>query len=110
MHTLFYFILFINLLLLQANGKESFEELQVLFEEMFQRDGMSFGSTSQTSNSHFQAPKYPASASDISSSSSNNKRNCSDMSSGEANSNGLSSSDFSCLEGGRGFCLGVSIS
>ncbi|KAF8393676.1 hypothetical protein HHK36_021923 [Tetracentron sinense] len=69
------------------NGKESFEELQDLFEEMFQRDIDAFNSTSHTASS--------------SGSNNNNKRNCPDMSS---KVDDLSGFDAQL----RNFCLGVS--
>ncbi|XXG53422.1 hypothetical protein AAC387_Pa03g1512 [Persea americana] len=89
-----------------GNGEDSFEELQELFEEMFHRDMNGFGSSSQTSNVRYQAPKSSAPACNMSSSS-NNNRNCSGMSSAKANGDGFFSSDFSCLDGGRSFCLGA---
>lgn len=103
-----YIVVFIYLVWpIQGNGEDSFEELQELFEEMFHRDMNGFGSSSQTSNVRYQAPKSSAPACNMSSSS-NNKRNCSGMSSAKANGDGFFSSDFSCLDGGRSFCLGVS--
>ncbi|KAM1059947.1 hypothetical protein ACFX13_025198 [Malus domestica] len=57
------------------NGKETFEELQDIFYEMFQGDIGSYGSASRTPSS-CSTSSY---ASYCESSSSNNKRNCSEM-------------------------------
>ncbi|XP_048419945.1 dnaJ homolog subfamily B member 7-like isoform X2 [Pyrus x bretschneideri] len=57
------------------DGKETFEELQDLFDEMFQGDIGSYGSASRTPSS-CSTSSY---ASYCESSSSNNKRDCSEM-------------------------------
>lgn len=85
------------------NEEESFEELQELFEEMFQRDINCFGSTSQSSNVHFP----PSASIGGSDSSSNNKRNCSDMNSGKGKGGDVLSSDFSAFSASHDFCLGA---
>eukprot|EP00262_Sarcandra_glabra_P005097 TRINITY_DN163_c0_g3_i4.p1 TRINITY_DN163_c0_g3~~TRINITY_DN163_c0_g3_i4.p1 ORF type:complete len:132 (+),score=22.63 TRINITY_DN163_c0_g3_i4:852-1247(+) len=72
------------------NKQESFEDLQELFEEMFQRDA-NFGSTSQAANGYY--------TSKISSSSSSNNSN-------KRNSINMNSSDFSSFYS-EGFCLGA---
>ncbi|XP_077236461.1 chaperone DnaJ-domain superfamily protein isoform X2 [Tasmannia lanceolata] len=74
-------------------GKESFEELQELFEEMFQRD--SFGSTSQG---------YPPIFSSSNNKNNNNKRSSLDMNSGKGMVEDIS--DFSSFDAGHNFCLG----
>ena len=71
---------------LQEKGEETFEELQDLFEELFQGNDDTFGSSSQTTTGE--------------TSSSNNKRNSSEMNFGNSD-----------LEGNlnfQNFCIGVS--
>uniref|UniRef100_A0A5B7BXR1 J domain-containing protein n=1 Tax=Davidia involucrata TaxID=16924 RepID=A0A5B7BXR1_DAVIN len=78
------------------NGEESFEELQELFEEMFQKDIESFSSTSQTVT--------PSHASCSESSNTTTKRNSSEMNLGKTMVEDSSLSDTHI----EGFCLGVS--
>ncbi|KAK8524742.1 hypothetical protein V6N13_015754 [Hibiscus sabdariffa] len=75
------------------NAEESFEELQQLFEEMFQVDIDSFGSNGQ--------PTTSCSSSPFGESSGSNKRNSADMSSMQESSNSSFDAQF------HGFCLGV---
>ncbi|KAF3451984.1 hypothetical protein FNV43_RR08080 [Rhamnella rubrinervis] len=83
------------------NGEESFEELQELFEEMFQGDMESYGSSSQTTTSCFTSSSSYASYSE-SSSSSTNKRGSFEMNYGETNV-----MDSSGFDGHfQNFCLG----
>ncbi|CAL5439386.1 unnamed protein product [Camellia sinensis] len=81
------------------NG-ETFEELQELFEEMFQSDLDAFGSTSQTLNPSSCSSSTYASCSGTSNA--NNKRNSFEMNSGNTKSE--SSSGFDAHF--EGFCLG----
>ena len=86
----------------QENVEESFEELQELFEEMFQSDIEAFGSKSQTVHPPSCSSSSYASCSETSNAT--NKRNASEMNSGNAkieNSFGFES-HF------EGFCFGVS--
>ncbi|KAL6956174.1 hypothetical protein U1Q18_042661 [Sarracenia purpurea var. burkii] len=83
------------------NKEESFEELQELFEEMFQSDIEAFGPTCRTAT----PPSYSWSsyASCSQSSDTTTKRNSSEMNSGKAK-NG----DSSCFDAHfEGFCLGA---
>ncbi|KAL6010524.1 hypothetical protein ACLOJK_000958 [Asimina triloba] len=80
-----------------VNGEESLEQLQELFDEMFQRDRDNFGSTSYDGTSNFGSTNN-----DGGNSSGSLKRNSADMSSGRAEA----SSGFSAFEGGGGFCFG----
>ncbi|XVF27118.1 hypothetical protein REPUB_Repub14bG0079100 [Reevesia pubescens] len=82
------------------NGEESFEKLQELFEEMFQSDIDSFGSSGQSTTSCSDS----SSIASYGESSSSNKRNSSDMSSGETRRECTSSFDAQF----HGFYLGVS--
>ncbi|KAK8524741.1 hypothetical protein V6N13_015754 [Hibiscus sabdariffa] len=75
------------------NAEESFEELQQLFEEMFQVDIDSFGSNGQ--------PTTSCSSSPFGESSGSNKRNSADMSSMQESSNSSFDAQF------HGFCLGT---
>ncbi|GMQ08012.1 hypothetical protein CsSME_00051946 [Camellia sinensis var. sinensis] len=84
------------------NG-ETFEELQELFEEMFQSDLDAFGSTSQTLNPSSCSSSTYASCSGTSNA--NNKRNSFEMNSGNTKSE--SSSGFDAHF--EGFCLGLAI-
>ncbi|XWS16121.1 hypothetical protein CRYUN_Cryun34aG0058500 [Craigia yunnanensis] len=81
------------------NGEESFEELQVLFEEMFQADIDSFGSSNQSTKS------FSASSSFASYGESSNKRNSTEMSSGETRLESSSSFDAQF----HSFCLGACV-
>ncbi|XVF27119.1 hypothetical protein REPUB_Repub14bG0079100 [Reevesia pubescens] len=81
------------------NGEESFEKLQELFEEMFQSDIDSFGSSGQSTTSCSDS----SSIASYGESSSSNKRNSSDMSSGETRRECTSSFDAQF----HGFYLGV---
>ncbi|CAL5361098.1 unnamed protein product [Camellia sinensis] len=83
----------------EENG-ETFEELQELFEEMFQSDLDAFGSTSQTLNPSSCSSSTYASCSGTSNA--NNKRNSFEMNSGNTKSE--SSSGFDAHF--EGFCLG----
>lgn len=89
--------------ILQENGKESFEELQQLFEEMFQRDGDGFNSAPH----HHPMNSFPTSASPSSyceSSNASNKRNSAEMSSGMR----MGAGDSSAFEAHfQNFCFGV---
>ncbi|GMI93660.1 hypothetical protein like AT3G14200 [Hibiscus trionum] len=78
------------------NAGESFEELQDLFEEMFQVDIDSFGSNGQSCSSSSSFASFGES-------SGSNKRNSADMSSGETMQESTSSFDAQF----NGFCLGV---
>ncbi|KAL7162777.1 hypothetical protein ACSBR2_043123 [Camellia fascicularis] len=82
------------------NG-ETFEELQELFEEMFQSDLDAFGSSSQTLNPSSCSSASYASCSGTSNA--NNKRNSFEMNSGNTKSE--SSSGFDAHF--EGFCLGT---
>ncbi|XP_058108740.1 uncharacterized protein LOC131251797 [Magnolia sinica] len=90
------------------NGVESLEELQELFDEMFQRDMDGIGSTSQS------AADYDPSSCNFSCSSNNsgggggggNKRDSADMNSGKAKT-AAACFDFSGFESGPGFCFGA---
>lgn len=87
----------------QENGKESFEELQELFEDMFQRDVDAFNSAS-----HHPMNSFPSSTSTSSyceSSNANNKRNSAEMGSGRMMSAGESSAFDAHFQS---FCFGVS--
>lgn len=84
----------------QENGKESFEELQNLFDEMFQGDVGSFGSGPQPATS-CSTSSY---VSYCESSGSNNKRNSSEMNYGKATLE--DSSGFNTHF--QSFCFGVS--
>ncbi|XP_061375219.1 uncharacterized protein LOC133317381 isoform X2 [Gastrolobium bilobum] len=79
------------------NGKESFEELQHLFEDMFQADIGLDGSTSLTAAGCSASSKYMS----YSESSNSNKRNSTEMNFGKAED----SSDFNASY--QNFCLGV---
>ncbi|KAA8540215.1 hypothetical protein F0562_024222 [Nyssa sinensis] len=84
------------------NGGESFEELQELFEEMFQRDIGAFSSTSQST----VTPSTCSSSSYASCTESSNatiKRNSSEMNSGKTKAQDSSSFDAHF----EGFCLGT---
>ncbi|XP_057460200.1 uncharacterized protein LOC130750637 isoform X2 [Actinidia eriantha] len=84
-----------------GNGEESFEELQELFEEMFQSDIEAFGSKSQNGHPPSCSSSLYASCSETSIAT--NKRNASEMNSGNAkieNSSGFES-HF------EGFCFGA---
>ncbi|XVF25264.1 hypothetical protein REPUB_Repub13aG0198200 [Reevesia pubescens] len=80
------------------NGEESFEKLQELFEELFQADTDSFGSSGQSTTSCSVSSSFAS----YDESSGSNKRNSSDMSSGETGLDGTSSFDAQF----HGFCLG----
>ncbi|KAJ0006988.1 hypothetical protein Pint_29290 [Pistacia integerrima] len=82
------------------NGKESFEELQELFEEMFQEDVEAFGSSCQDTSSCSTSSSSYVSYSD---GSSTNKRNSSEMTSGKTNAEGSSSFNAHF----QSFCFGV---
>eukprot|EP00268_Persea_americana_P023766 TRINITY_DN23286_c0_g1_i1.p1 TRINITY_DN23286_c0_g1~~TRINITY_DN23286_c0_g1_i1.p1 ORF type:complete len:184 (+),score=32.07 TRINITY_DN23286_c0_g1_i1:230-781(+) len=62
-----------------GNAEESFEELQDLFEEMFQRDVGGFASSSQNTNVHYPSSNFSHSTCNKN----NNKQNYSDMNSGK---------------------------
>ncbi|EOY27349.1 PREDICTED: dnaJ homolog subfamily B member 8 isoform X1 [Theobroma cacao] len=81
------------------NGGESFEELQELFEEMFQADIDSFESTGQSTPSCSASSSFGS----YGESSSSNKRNSSEMSSVETRLESSSSFDAQF----HSFCLGV---
>ncbi|XWS20021.1 hypothetical protein CRYUN_Cryun31cG0065800 [Craigia yunnanensis] len=81
------------------NGEESFKELQELFEEMFQADIDSFGSSGQSTTSCSASSSFAS----YGESSGPNKRNSSEMSSRETRLE--SSSSFEAQF--HGFCLGV---
>ncbi|KAK8664451.1 hypothetical protein V6N13_084240 [Hibiscus sabdariffa] len=79
------------------NAEESFEELQQLFEEMFQVDIDSFGSNGQPTTSCSSSSPFAS----FGESSGSNKRNSADMSSMQDSSNSSFDAQF------HGFCLGV---
>ncbi|XP_040935606.1 dnaJ homolog subfamily B member 6 isoform X1 [Gossypium hirsutum] len=81
------------------NGEESFEELQELFEEMFQVDIDSFGSNGQPTTSCSSSSSFAS----YGESSGSNKRNSADMSSGETMPESGSSFNVQF----HGFCVGV---
>ncbi|KAH1048251.1 hypothetical protein J1N35_039035 [Gossypium stocksii] len=81
------------------NGEESFEELQELFEEMFQVDIDSFGSNGQPTTSCSSSSSFAS----YGESSGSNKRNSADMSSGETMPESGSSFNLQF----HGFCVGV---
>ncbi|KAJ9691861.1 hypothetical protein PVL29_011126 [Vitis rotundifolia] len=84
------------------NGEESFEELQELFEEMFQRDVGAFNSAS-----HHPMNSFPSSTSTSSyceSSNANNKRNSAEMGSGRMMNAGESSAFDAHFQS---FCFGT---
>ncbi|KAK6268304.1 hypothetical protein QUC31_012464 [Theobroma cacao] len=83
----------------EENGGESFEELQELFEEMFQADIDSFESTGQSTPSCSASSSFGS----YGESSSSNKRNSSEMSSVETRLESSSSFDAQF----HSFCLGV---
>lgn len=85
----------------QEKGEESFEELQELFEEMFQGDVEAFGSSFQNISSCSTSSSSYASYRD---SSNLNKRNSSEITSGKTNAEGSSSFDAHF----KSFCFGVS--
>ncbi|XWS12196.1 hypothetical protein CRYUN_Cryun37aG0069200 [Craigia yunnanensis] len=87
------------LLNLQENGEESFEELRELFEEMFQSDIDSFGSSGQSTKSCSASSSFAP----CGESSDSKKRNSSAISSGETRRESTSSFDAQF----HGFCLGV---
>ncbi|XP_040935607.1 dnaJ homolog subfamily B member 6 isoform X3 [Gossypium hirsutum] len=81
------------------NGEESFEELQELFEEMFQVDIDSFGSNGQPTTSCSSSSSFAS----YGESSGSNKRNSADMSSGETMPESGSSFNVQF----HGFCVGT---
>ncbi|XWS20020.1 hypothetical protein CRYUN_Cryun31cG0065800 [Craigia yunnanensis] len=83
------------------NGEESFKELQELFEEMFQADIDSFGSSGQSTTSCSASSSFAS----YGESSGPNKRNSSEMSSRETRLE--SSSSFEAQF--HGFCLGACV-
>ncbi|XP_011072664.1 dnaJ homolog subfamily B member 6 [Sesamum indicum] len=78
------------------NGNETFEELQELFDEMFQDDFEAFGSSSRLATPATCSSSVPASCSETYSIS--NKRNCSEMS---PNNLGAKAATYD------GFCIGT---
>ncbi|KAH9713815.1 J domain-containing protein [Citrus sinensis] len=70
------------------NGEETFEELQNLFEEMFQGDNDAFGSSSQCTSSCSNSSSSYVSYTEISNP---NKRNSCEMNSTKSNTEGTSS-------------------
>ncbi|KAJ4717728.1 Chaperone DnaJ [Melia azedarach] len=82
------------------NGEESFEELQELFEDMFQEDIEALGSSSQVTSSRSTSSSSYVSFGE---SSVSNKRNSSEMNSGKSNSE----SSFSFDTNFQSFCYGV---
>ncbi|XP_022715345.1 dnaJ homolog subfamily B member 6-like isoform X2 [Durio zibethinus] len=83
----------------RENGEESFEELQELFEEMFQAHIDSFGCSGQPTTSCSAASSFAS----YGESSSSNKRNSSGISSEETRVESNSSFDAQF----HGFCLGT---
>ncbi|KAJ7963333.1 Chaperone DnaJ [Quillaja saponaria] len=81
------------------NGDESFEQLQELFEEIFQGDMDSFGSSPQVSTNCSTSSSAYSTYSERSSSS--NKRNSSNMNNGRTEHSSGFDSSF------QSFCLGV---
>lgn len=81
------------------NGEESFEELQELFEEMFQVDIDSFGSNGRPTTSCSSSSSFAS----YGESSGSNKRNSADMSSGETMPESGSSFNVQF----HGFCVGT---
>lgn len=88
----------------QENGKESFEELQNLFDEMFQGDLGSFGSGPQPATSCSTSCSASSYVSYCESSGSNNKRNSSEMNYEKATLEDFSGFDTHF----QSFCFGVS--
>ncbi|KDO45728.1 hypothetical protein CISIN_1g031962mg [Citrus sinensis] len=82
------------------NGEETFEELQNLFEEMFQGDNDAFGSSSQCTSSCSSSSSSYVSYTEISNP---NKRNSCEMSSAKSNAEGSSSFNTHF----QSFCVGV---
>lgn len=82
------------------NGEETFEELQNLFEEMFQGDNDAFGSSSQCTSSCSNSSSSYVSYTEISNP---NKRNSCEMSSAKSNAEGSSSFNTHF----QSFCVGV---
>ncbi|KAG2722553.1 hypothetical protein I3760_02G132500 [Carya illinoinensis] len=80
------------------NGEESFEELQVLFEELFQGDIDTFGSSSRTTSCSGLSSYTSSSGS----SGSDNKRSSSEMNFGKNNLEGTSGFDTNF----QSFCFG----
>lgn len=66
-----------------GNAEESFEELQDLFEEMFQRDVGGFASSSQNTDVHYP----PSNFSHSTCNKNNNEQDYSDMNSGKNKGN-----------------------
>ncbi|XP_021823516.1 dnaJ homolog subfamily B member 7-like isoform X3 [Prunus avium] len=85
------------------NGKESFEELQNLFDEMFQGDLGSFGSGPQPATSCSTSCSASSYVSYCESSGSNNKRNSSEMNYEKATLEDFSGFDTHF----QSFCFGV---
>ncbi|XP_058179729.1 uncharacterized protein LOC131298341 isoform X3 [Rhododendron vialii] len=81
------------------NGEESFEELQELYEELFQSDIEAFGSTSPIVNPSSCSSSSYASCGE--SSDASNKRNSSEMYSGRATNDSGFDAHF------EGFCFGT---
>ncbi|KAK9228917.1 hypothetical protein WN944_021874 [Citrus x changshan-huyou] len=82
------------------NGEETFEELQNLFEEMFQGDNDAFGSSSQCTSSCSNSSSSYVSYTEISNP---NKRNSCEMNSTKSNTEGTSSFNTHF----QSFCEGV---
>ncbi|KAG6669022.1 hypothetical protein I3843_01G206400 [Carya illinoinensis] len=83
-------------------GEESFEELQELFDELFQGDIGSFGSSSQTTTCSSSSSSY---VSYCETSGSSNKRNSSEMNFGKTNLEDTSASGFGANF--QDFCFGT---
>ncbi|XP_041001251.1 dnaJ homolog subfamily B member 6-like [Juglans microcarpa x Juglans regia] len=83
-----------------GNGEETFEELQELFEELFQGDIDTFGSSSRTTNCSGLSSSYTSFSG---SSGSNNKRSSSEMNFGKNNLEGTSGFDANF----QSFCFGT---
>lgn len=98
-----YNILFVGCEMLQEKGEESFEELQELFEELFNGDIGKFGSSSQTTTC---SSSSSSNTSYCETSGSSNKRNSSEMNFGKATLEDTSASGFDANF--QDFCFGVS--
>ncbi|KAG4390325.1 hypothetical protein GLYMA_06G268400v4 [Glycine max] len=81
----------------QENGEESFEELQQLFEDMFQADIGLDGGPSLASSDSSTSSAYMT----YSESSSSNKRNSSEMNFGKAENSSVFDASY------QNFCFGV---
>jgi len=89
----------INLYVIQENGEESFEELQQLFDDMFQADIGLNGSTSLNASGCSTSSTFMT----FNESSNSNKRNSTQMNYGKAEDSSSFGANY------QNFCFGVSI-